>query len=177
MEFVESEFAELDGLPDDAGREEDTGVRTLLTFRLGSQVFAVDVTFVREIVDLRDITPFPSAPAGVLGMIDVRGEAISIIDLAAHLRFPEPSGEECRIIVFSFPEAEGSISLGVTAEQVLRVSEAALAGIVAMPPTTTSWRKDDVEGLVPTEDGKAIVLDIMRILRSGGAVSGAFDFD
>lgn len=173
----------LDGLGDldEAGpqREDQTGeigTRTLLTFRLDGQVFAVDVTHVREIVDPSHITALPGAPSGVLGMIDLRGESIAIIDLSAHLALHDARGADSRIIVFSFGEGGTAVSVGVIAQQVLRVCEVPETGVGPMPETTTMWRNADTEGLVMTEDGKAILLDIFRILRGGSDLPGEFDF-
>lgn len=171
------DLTELDGFAD---QEEDTdnraGTRTLVTFRLDRQAFAVEVAHVREIVDVTDIAPLPGAPAGILGMIDLRGETIAIFDLASHLGLPDRRGPDSRIIIFSFGEDSAAVSLGVVAQQVLRVCEVAADAVSPMPETTTAWRNADVQGLVMTEDGKAILLDSGRILRSGRDLPGEFDF-
>lgn len=162
--------------PQREDRTEDGATRTLLTFRLDGQVFAVDVTHVREIVDPSAITALPGAPSGVLGMIDLRGESIAIMDLSAHLALADTRGPDSRIIVFSFGGDGAAVSVGVIAEQVLRVCEVPDTGVAPMPQTTTMWRNADTEGLVTTEDGKAILLDISRILRGGSDLPGEFDF-
>lgn len=172
---------DLDGL-DDGGLARDdqaarTASRTLLTFRLDGQVFAVDVTHVREIVDPSEITTLPGAPSGVLGMIDLRGDAIAILDLSAHLTLADARGPESRIIVFCFGEDHGTaVSVGVVAQQVLRVCEIASTGVAPLPETTMQWRNADIEGLVLTEDGKAILLDILRIFGGNRDLPGDFDF-
>jgi purine-binding chemotaxis protein CheW len=171
------DLRDLDRFVEHEEDEEDrAGLRTLVTFRLDRQVFAVDVTHVREIVDVSEIAPLPGAPPSVLGMIDLRGETIAIIDLASHLGLPDRRGADSRIIVFSFGHEEEVVSLGVVAQQVLRVCEVTSGGMEPMPHTTAPWRNADVVGLVMTEDGKAIVLDTSRILRSGGDLPGEFDF-
>lgn len=171
------DLKDLDGLSDDREDAEDkAGTRTLVTFRLDHQAFAVDVAHVREIVDVTDIAPLPGAPPGILGMIDLRSDTIAIFDLAAHLDLPDRRGTDSRIIIFSFGQDGAGVSLGVIAQQVLRVCEVAADAVVPMPETTTAWRNADVVGLVMTEDGKAMLLEISRILRNGSDLPGAFDF-
>ncbi|MCU0906709.1 MAG: chemotaxis protein CheW [Rhodobacteraceae bacterium] len=172
---------DLDDLDDGAlARDDQTAraaSRTLLTFRLDGQVFAVDVTHVREILGPSEITTLPGAPPGVLGMIDLRGDAIAILDLSAHLALADTRGPESRIIVFCLDEDRGpGVSVAVVAQQVLRVCEVPANGVAPLPETTTPWRNADIEGLVLTEDGKAILLDILRILRGGRDLPGDFDF-
>lgn len=176
-----------DGLTDfdalssqDAGDGEDSEARVLVTFRLGPLVFAVDVAWVREVVDLCAIAPLPGAPHGVLGMIDLREEPIAIMDLASRLGISATEGPDTRIIVFTFGADAGSdseaVSLGVVADQVLRVCEVADGAVEPMPETRTGWRSADVEGIVRTDDGAAMLLAIDRILCGDAGRPGEFDF-
>ena len=165
--------AEFDALwSDEGGETEEAPARVLVTFRLGPQVFAVDVACVREVVDLCAIAPLPGAPHGVLGMIDLREEPIAILDLASRLGVAASEGTDSRIIVFTF----GAVSLGVVADQVLRVCEVADGAVEPMPETRTGWRSEDIEGIVRTEDGAAMLLGVERILCRDADLPGAFDF-
>ena len=67
--------------------EEDIS-STYLTFDLGDQTLGVEVRHVREILDLQKITRLPNAPMDVLGVVDVRGTSVPIIDLRARLGLP-----------------------------------------------------------------------------------------
>lgn len=160
----------------DSGEHNTQGPRTVLTFRLGAQVFAADVGSVREVVDLCPIAPMPGAPHSVLGMIDLREEQIPIIDLADRLGLPFAKGEDKRIIVFTFEEGRSAFSLGVVADQVLRVCEINAAALDPMPETRTGWQNADIEGLVRIEDESAMVLGIERILCGQQELPGEFDF-
>ena len=59
--------------------------RNYVTLGIGSEVFAVDVKFVREILGLREIALLPKAPAFVIGVIDVRGNTVPVVDLRLKL--------------------------------------------------------------------------------------------
>ncbi|WP_043647126.1 chemotaxis protein CheW, partial [Fundidesulfovibrio putealis] len=56
-----------------------------LSFTLGREMFALDISTVREILDMTDITRIPQTPAAVRGVVNVRGAAVPVIDL--RLRF------------------------------------------------------------------------------------------
>ncbi|WP_428926222.1 chemotaxis protein CheW [Marinibacterium sp. SX1] len=161
---------------DDDRSEEDSQPPTVLTFVLGTQVFAVDVHRVQEILDLTDISPLPNAPHDVLGMIDLRGQGIAIVDLAAKIGAPPARNEDARIIVFEFPNGEATTSLGVVAEKVLRVREMANTDIEPVPETMSDWRCDVAGGMLRTDDGIAMILEIERILCKTDT-PGPFDFD
>lgn len=148
---------------------------TLLTFALGPQVYAVDVQRVGEILDMCPISPLPDAPSHILGMIDLRGRAIAIADLARRIGAQADRGATGRIVVFDLRGAEGTTALGIVADRVLRVLEAGRDAIEPVPETRSGWRCDIAEGMVRTDDGIAIVLDIERAL-CGDALAGAFDF-
>jgi len=177
MGLMNNDLSEFDALSVDETAESDQNLpRTLVTFRLGPQVFAVDVGWVREVVDICETAPLPGAPHGVIGMIDLREETISIMDLASRLGIRSAEGKDTRIIVFTFGDDESAVSLGVIADQVLRVCEIDAHALEPMPDTKTGWRSADIEGLVRTEDGNAMVLEIEKILCAGADQPGEFDF-
>lgn len=162
-----------DPMRDDSGAG---AVATYLAFVLGGQVFAAPIGSVREIVDACAIAPLPNAPHDVLGMIDLRGQSIGVIDLAARLGLrvaPEDGG---RIVVFEFGHGGTAVSLGVVTERVLRVTEVGPEAHEPVPETLSGWRCEAATSLARMEDGRAIVLDIDRLLRRD-ATPGPFDFD
>ncbi|MGR3801872.1 chemotaxis protein CheW [Marinibacterium profundimaris] len=174
-EAVLDPFGFDEGGGDDGG-EEDSPPPTVLTFTLGAQIFAVDVHRVQEILDRTAISPLPNAPHDVLGMIDLRGQGIAIVDLASRIGAPTANNADARIIVFEFPNGDHSTSLGVLAEKVLRVREMSDKDVEPVPETLSDWRCDVAGGMIRTEDGIAMILEIDRILCDAGR-PGPFDFD
>ena len=89
--------------PDDACGRGDEAVdqEQYLTFGLADEVFAVTVHQVREVLDLQPIARIANAPALLLGMIDVRGAGVPVIDLKGKLGIPARGGdtEHSRIVV------------------------------------------------------------------------------
>src|SRR5271167_2234296 len=74
--------------------------RELIAFRIGEQIFCVDVMSVREIRGWTPATPLPQAPAFVRGVINLRGSVLPIVDLAARLGFAlaEPSARHAIVV-------------------------------------------------------------------------------
>ena len=66
---------------------EHAGMRELIAFRIGEQEFCVDIMTVREIRGFAAATPLPHAPNFVVGVINLRGTVLPIVDLAARLGF------------------------------------------------------------------------------------------
>ncbi|WP_121063757.1 chemotaxis protein CheW [Chachezhania antarctica] len=145
----------------------DVDTVTFLTFRIGAQVFAVDVRFVREILASGELSQLPNAPHDVMGMIDLRGQAIAIVDLAGKLGARADGAEDDRIVVFEFSIDDRTTSLGVIADEVLRVDEVPEDAIEPVPETLSGWQCDEARGMIRTEDSIAILLRIDHILCHG----------
>jgi purine-binding chemotaxis protein CheW len=80
---------------------EHAGMRELIAFRIGEQEFCVDIMTVREIRGFAAATPLPHAPNFVVGVINLRGTVLPIVDLAARLGFGEtvPTARSVVIVV------------------------------------------------------------------------------
>lgn len=155
------------------GPGEPSAPRTCVTLEFGDQAFAIDVGIVREILDYRQITPLPNAPADLLGMIDLRGESIAVIDPTARLGLRSASLNPQRIIVLE-PDADTRDAVGVIAERVLSVIECPTDMIEPVPETMTGWTCDGVLGVLRVSGRQTILLDLAQIIRKDQ--HRAFDF-
>lgn len=177
--FGHSEPGNLTALPGDWAQVEEPveEPKTYVTFDMGEQTFAVEVRSVREILDLQRISRLPNAPSDVMGVIDVRGEGIAVVDLAARLgiRLGGRDGEG-RIIVFELEQGAISTPIGVTADRVLSVVEIADAEIEATPSTLTAWNSTAVQGVTRLNGALTMVLDLSAVFDLGVSAPGPFDF-
>src|SRR5689334_4820202 len=91
-----------------------------ITFKLGDELFAIDVAQVREVLEVSTITKVPTAPACMRGVVNVRGQATPVVDL--RLRFGLPQVKDTvhtRIIVVELqldgeaPHAEATVLGGI----------------------------------------------------------------
>jgi purine-binding chemotaxis protein CheW len=99
---------------------------TLACFELAGDLYAIDVSQLREVVRWRPVTPLPRAPALIEGVVDLRGAIVPVVDLGKLLRgTPIRSGPRARLVIV---EVDGLVvGLGVdAATEVMAVAAAAL---------------------------------------------------
>jgi len=136
-----------------------------VTLGLDHEVFAVPVELVREILDMRRPFRIPEAPAHLAGLIDVRGQAVPVIDLRLKLGLaPREAGADTRILVLDVPVEDRFLSLGLIADRVFEVT-ALDPGSVAPPPDIgTAWRCDYIAGIGRRGDTFVVIFDLSRLL-------------
>ncbi|EWY41629.1 chemotaxis protein CheW [Skermanella stibiiresistens SB22] len=135
-----------------------------VTLGLDREVFAVPVGKVREILDVRAISSLPHAPAYLLGIIDVRGRSIPVIDLRVKLGMPAvPATPDSRIIVTELAAAGRVLVLGLLADRVFEVT--AMDGDRMDPPPDIGarWEARCVVGVGRRGDGFVIVFDLEKL--------------
>ncbi len=135
-----------------------------LTFKLESEVFALDVTQVREVLDLTPITKVPRSPDFMRGVINVRGSVVPVVDL--RLKFGLSQVEktlDTRIVVMEI-SLDGEITvLGAIADSVHEVIELEPGQIEKPPKIGSRWRTDFIKGIGKRDDQFIIILEIDRI--------------
>ncbi|PWR71211.1 chemotaxis protein CheW [Methanospirillum stamsii] len=90
----------------------------ILEFDLGGESYAMDIGIAREIVEMLPITPIPRAPSHVTGLLNLRGEITTIINLHHLLGIsPAKEREEQKIMVL-IPDAFENTSVGVIVDEV-----------------------------------------------------------
>jgi purine-binding chemotaxis protein CheW len=101
-------------------RQADRGPRTeFLAFVLAGDVYAAPVALVREILKPPPLTPVPRAPHATLGIVSVRGQLVTVVDLRRRLRLAEaPLSRKTRILLV---DAAGGEVMGVYVDEVLQV--------------------------------------------------------
>jgi purine-binding chemotaxis protein CheW len=142
-----------------------------LTFTLGSEEYGVPVLKVREIIKVMDITQVPQVPDYVLGVINLRGKVIPVIDLRRKFGFPamEHTERTC-IIVVDVDLPAMRVMMGVVVDAVSEVLNVTDAEIEDTPEfggrATTAY----LLGLAKVKDSVKILLDLDRVLGSDGQI-------
>lgn len=144
--------------------KEKTIMRQYLTFRLGDELFSLDVAQVREVLDLLPITKMPGTPEFMRGVINVRGGVVPVMDLRLKFGLPEAENtQNTRIVVMDLDIGGESILLGALADSVHEVKDLS-PGQIEKPPTIGSrWRSDFIKGIGKSDDQFIIILDIDRV--------------
>jgi purine-binding chemotaxis protein CheW len=135
-----------------------------ITFKLGDELFAINVVQVREVLDLVQITKVPTAPGYMRGVVNVRGSAIPVVDL--RLKFglsSTPDTVNTRILVLEL-ELDGETTVvGGIADSVHDVIELEPAQIREAPRIAMRWRTDLIQGMGKQGERFIILLDINKV--------------
>lgn len=116
----------MTGTVEESGAPKDRGAAMgdVVTFIADAGLYAVEVSRVQEILDLRPVAVMPNAPEHLLGIIDLRGENIPVVDLRRLLG--RPAGEDTgqtRILVVWVAHAGGRAIIGVKTDRVIEVTQ------------------------------------------------------
>ncbi len=141
-----------------------TMLQQYLTFKLGEEMFALDVSQVREILDVTNITKVPRAPEFMRGVINVRGSVVPVVDLrlkfglAATIRTLDT-----RIVVMEIALAGEVCVIGALADAVHNVMDLEAGQIEATPKFGAKWNSAFIKGIGKHDDQFIIILDVDRI--------------
>jgi purine-binding chemotaxis protein CheW len=143
-----------------------------LTFRLGDELFAINVFKAREVLDLSHITRVPTAPGYLRGVVNVRGNAIPVVDLRAKFGLPQAADTlHTRIIVMELQVDGEPIVVGGLADAVHEVLELEPHEINDPPSLGLRWRTDLILGMGRRDDRFTIILDIERVFSTEDLVA------
>jgi purine-binding chemotaxis protein CheW len=145
-----------------------------LTFKLGDELFAVNVFKAREVLDVTHITRVPTAPDYMRGVVNVRGSAIPVVDLRLKFGLPPLADTlNTRIIVMEL-EIEGDrVVVGGLADAVHEVIELEPGEINDPPALGMRWRTDLILGMGRRDERFIIILDIERVFAADDLASVA----
>lgn len=138
-----------------------------LTFALGKEEYGLEILKVREIIGYMEITAVPRTPSCVKGVINLRGQVISVIDLRTKFGMPaaERTDETC-IIVVEIRSGERKLNVGIVVDRVSEVLDIASEQIEAPPSFGSELDTNFILGMGKIGEAVKILLDIDRVLGS-----------
>lgn len=129
-----------------------------LTFSLGEEVFGMNISNVREVIQYGPMTLVPLMPAFMRGMINLRGSVVPVIDLQARFgRGPAAIGKKSCIIIFDAQRQGERVELGLLVDAVSAVVAMGAGQIEAPPNFGGSVRRDFISGMGKV-DGRFVIL-------------------
>lgn len=156
-----------------ARRAVERGARTeFLAFRMAEEIYAVPISYVKEILKLPPLTEVPRAPADVMGVISVRGRIVTVRDLRKRLRLAEsPATRRSRILLAELPTEQGGSGerVGLFVDEVLHVYRLAEEEVESAANVLGSELAEYVAGIGRQHGEMIILIDLRPIL---GSVSG-----
>ncbi|CAK7254794.1 chemotaxis protein CheW [Shinella yambaruensis] len=142
-----------------------------VTFSLDNEVFAVPVSVVREILDHEDAFKIPHGPEYLLGLRDVRGQGVPVIDLRLRLGMTRTEKTpHTRALVLDVPIGEKTLTLGLVADRVFEVIPFRDDEIEGAPDIGVRWPSDYIAGVVRRNGGFVVIVDLARLF-SGAEVA------
>ncbi len=150
-----------------AGSEGDQEYVEVVEFMLAHERYALELTHIREVYPLKDLTPLPGTPDFVLGIINIRGQILSIIDIKRFFDLPEKGLTNLnQVIILQSEEME----FGILADEILGTKSIPASTIQDSLPTLTGIRAEYLKGVtgdrVVILDGKKIVSDEKMVVKA-----------
>lgn len=130
----------------------------IVEFILAYERYGVETCYVREVYPLKELTPLPCTPPFVLGIINVRGRIVSVIDIKKFFDLPDKGLTDLnKVIILHDSEME----FGVLADVVLGVRSVLVKEIQPSLPTLTGIREQYLKGVTAE---RLVILDAERLL-------------
>jgi purine-binding chemotaxis protein CheW len=146
------------------GSIDEAGCLQFLAFAIAGTDYGIPVLRLREIIQCDAITPVPSVPRWVRGVLNLRGSVIPVLDLAVKFgqRDTPVDGQSC-VLVVEVDLAGERILAGVMADSVNEVVDLGSDEIMPPPPFGSHVKPEYLLGLAPVGDRFAFVLDLDRV--------------
>jgi purine-binding chemotaxis protein CheW len=139
-----------------------------VTFALGAEIFATPVAVVREILDQAPAFRIPNGPDYFLGLRNVRGQGVPVIDLRMRLGLSRTEATaQTRVLVVDVPVSERTLTLGIVAERVFEVASFRHDRIEPAPDIGVRWDSSYIEGVVRQDDGFVVIVNLADLLSEG----------
>ncbi len=135
-----------------------------LTFKLEEEIFALDISKVREVLDFTKVTKVPQTPDFMLGVINLRGSVVPVVDM--RLKFglskTETTVHTCIIIVEIELDGENTV-LGALVDSVQEVMELSPDQVEPPPRIGTRLNTKFIKGMGKKDDEFIIILEIDKV--------------
>ena len=139
------------------------------TFRLGEEIYGIDVMRIREVLRFTEITPVPGAPYYVLGIINLRGNVVTVIDTRTRFALqPTEVDNNSRIVIV---EVDKQV-VGMLVDSVDEVTYLRSNEIEKAPNVGNEETAKFITGVCNKNDELLILIDLERMIDSTSGASG-----
>jgi purine-binding chemotaxis protein CheW len=139
-------------------RDADRERLDVLSFSLGNETYGIETLYIREVTTMNELTPLPGCPPFVLGIMNIRGQVLSVIDIRTLFDLPQRGmGDQDRVIVLR----HGGMELGILGNAILGVVRVPIDELQATLPTLSGICADFFRGVTPE---RMAVLDGLHLL-------------
>jgi purine-binding chemotaxis protein CheW len=138
--------------------------REILVFVLGTEEYGVDILKVQEIRGYDKVTPIPSAPDYLKGVVNLRGSIVPIVDMRVKFRLPEVRYDQFTVVVILRISER---TIGVVVDGVSDVVHLTASDVKPAPQLGSIVDSSYIAGLATQNDRMVLLLDIEKLLSSG----------
>lgn len=140
---------------------------TLLTFLLGNEYFAVNVSHVLEVLEKQHITRVPKTPDYILGITNFRGEILPVVNTRHKFNLPSLNAEDKNyIIIYDICNKDSKFTIAATADSVKDVIEITEEEIKAVPELGIGYNSKFISGAIRKTDHFIMLLDVNKLFLS-----------
>lgn len=145
----------------EASSPDEKTVIQLIVFRAGNEEFGVKIDAVREIIKMGDITPIPESPEFIKGIVNVRGEIVTTIDVKARFDLLTSAETEAKHIVVT---KQGDNLFGLIVDEVIEVLRIMKKDIQSTPSLLDKINEKYVGGIISRDNRLIILLNLDQVL-------------
>lgn len=132
-----------------------------VTFRLDNEIYGINVTQVREVLRITEIAPVPGAPDYVLGIINLRGNVVTVMDTRKRLNIAQMEmTDSTRIVII---EVDGQ-EVGILVDSVAEVVDIKQSAIDTAPNVGNDDASRYIQGVTSMEGTLLILVDLNKLL-------------
>ncbi|MBN2545347.1 MAG: purine-binding chemotaxis protein CheW [Spirochaetes bacterium] len=132
---------------------------SLVTFKISSELYGIDIMDVMEIIRLCEITPIPNSPDFIDGVINLRGDIIPIVDLKKRFNFDEKTfTEEEELLRGIIIILVNDLRIGIIIDQVYKVINIYREEIKPPPQMITGIGAEYIQGVVKLEEDDILLI-------------------
>jgi purine-binding chemotaxis protein CheW len=140
------------------------GTTQYLTYKLADEVFAFDISKVREVLDFTTITKVPKMPDFMRGVINLRGTVVPVVDLRLKFGMPKTDKTVDTCVIITEVNVDGvQTTLGALADSVQEVMDLGPDSIEPAPKIGTGLNTEFIKGMGKHNERFVIILDIDKV--------------
>ena len=144
--------------------EDDQNKERYLSFPIGGNLYGISMRYVQEIIPIQPITGMPNMPSFIVGVINLRGQIVTVMDIRIRFHLPErPYESRTCIIVLNFNERK----VGLIVDTVAEVVSIPMENIDPPPRNPKNPQNRFIEGMGKVEKQVKVLLNIEAILYDG----------
>lgn len=158
---------------EDAQIYTEFNMQNVLWFTLGEEEYGIKVDDVQTVLDEFVLTSVPNMPGFVLGVINLRGTIIPVVDLKKMFQMPQEENIEPMIIVLEMVDLE-SLRVGIVVDKVNEVLEIDFSALQPPPPSLSGLGSEYVSGMHKMATHVLIIVNMPRIVQIAREMIGKF---